>query len=345
MILHVAALDKFIPPFIDFLSKHFDLTQHRFWLKGDRDRYQYQDTPNIYQLKSGLLGTLIGYQRLVVDLHKAKKIIIHGLFDPRILLILSGMPWLLQKCYWIIWGGDLYARKNKEKDWRWVLKEILRKIVIKKMGHLVTYIEGDVKLARDWYGATGKYHECLVYTSNLYSDLSTTTSVRETTNIQVGNSADPSNNHIEALEKLLPYKDFDIKIYVPLSYGDQKHASTVIKKGSDWFGEKFIPLTEFMPFNEYLKILGDIDIAIFNHKRQQAMGNTITLLGLGKKVFLRSDVTPWEMFKEKKIFVYDIDRINISKIDYKISKKNQESIRNNFSTGKLEAQLKNIFEK
>ena len=43
-----------------------------------------------------------------------------------------------------------------------------------------------------------------------------------------------------------------------------------------------------MPFNQYLEFLGKIDIAIFNHRRQQGFGNAITLLGLGKKVYLNS---------------------------------------------------------
>jgi hypothetical protein len=43
--------------------------------------------------------------------------------------------------------------------------------------------------------------------------------------ILLGNSADPSNNHVEALERLLPYRDQDIKIYAPLSYGDQRPAA------------------------------------------------------------------------------------------------------------------------
>ncbi|WPP47387.1 TDP-N-acetylfucosamine:lipid II N-acetylfucosaminyltransferase [Pseudomonas sp. AN-1] len=344
MILHVASLDKFIPPFIDFLAKNFDSSQHRFWLNGDRNRYPYQDNTSTYQVKPGFLGEATAYLRLAMELNRAEKVILHGLFDPKIIIILSSMPWLLRNCYWIIWGGDLYVRNLEKKNWKWHLGELFRSFVIKRIGHLVTYIEGDVDLARKWYGATGKHHECLMYTSNLYSDPNAISSHKKTINIQVGNSADPSNNHIEALKKLLPYKDSDIKIHVPLSYGDQAYASTVIRQGSEWFGEKLKPLTDFMPLEEYLELLGDIDIAMFNHRRQQAMGNTITLLGLGKKVFLRSDVTPWKMFKKNKITVYDIEDFDISPMDTEISKKNQEFIREHFSREKLALQLKEVFE-
>ena len=42
-----------------------------------------------------------------------------------------------------------------------------------------------------------------------------------------------------------------------------------------------------LPLSDYLKILGKIDIAIFNHERQQAVGNITSLLGLGKKVYIK----------------------------------------------------------
>lgn len=344
MILHVAGLDKFIPPFIEFLDKNFDLAQHRFWLHGDRNRYPYHDNPSTYQVSPGVLGKIGGYLRLAIDLHKADKVILHGLFDPRIVLLLSCMPWLLKKCYWIIWGNDLYVRKLGKKDWKWRAKEIFRAFVIKRIGHLVSFIEGDVTLARDWYRATGRYHNCLMYTSNIYRQLNVKNAHYDTINIQVGNSAHPSNNHIEALQKLRPYKDKDIKIYAPLSYGNPEYAKAVIQHGEKWFGDKFKPLTALMPFDEYLELLGKIDIAIFNHRRQQAMGNIITLLGLGKKVFLRRDVTSWEMLKKNDISVYDIEDLDISPLNPDIGNKNRELIRKNFSFERLASQLKEIFE-
>ncbi len=37
----------------------------------------------------------------------------------------------------------------------------------------------------------------------------------------MGNSANPTNNHIEVLNKLLKFKDEDIEIIAPLSYGEK----------------------------------------------------------------------------------------------------------------------------
>ena len=41
-------------------------------------------------------------------------------------------------------------------------------------------------------------------------------------NILIGNSATETNNHIEVLDLLSKFKNEDIKIYVPLSYGDME---------------------------------------------------------------------------------------------------------------------------
>lgn len=344
MILHVANLDKFIPPFINLIRDNFDISSHKFWLTGDKTRYPYEKNTSIYQAPPGFLGEALGLIVLVTNLIKAEKIVLHGLFSIKITLILSSMPWLLAKCYWVILGGDLYARELEPRDWKWAIREPLRRFVIRRLGHLVTYIAGDVDLARKWYNAKGQYHECLVYTSNLYNPLPNLEFKSLTINILLGNSADPSNNHIELLEKILPYRDRNICIYAPLSYGNrERHAQQVIEIGKKWFGEKFKPITELMPFTQYLALLGKIDIAAFNHRRQQAMGNTITLIGLGKKVFIRNDVTPWGMLSEKEIAIFNIENFEITKLEPSTQLKNQAAVKLHFSKERLLAQLAEIF--
>ena len=240
-----------------------------------------------------------------------------------------------------MWGADLYTYQLSERNKSWYKKELFRRPVIKNMGHLVTYIKGDVELAREWYGAKGEYHECLMYLSNTYKVLDVPSIQSDTINIQIGNSADPSNNHFEILDKLLPFKDQNIKMYAPLSYGDQIHANKVIAKGKELFGDKFIALTDFMPFDQYLSFLGGIDIAIFNHKRQQAMGNTITLLGLGKTVFIRSDTTQWQLFKDKNIEV--LNTLNFELNYIKDLEKNIKNTADYFSKETLIEQYKLLF--
>ena len=242
-----------------------------------------------------------------------------------------------------MWGGDLYSYITSKKSIRNAFGRYRKKKVISKIGHLITYIKGDYELAQKWYGAKGKYHECFMYPSNLYKEYHVQEKQHTGTNILVGNSADPSNNHLEVLDKLEAYKDQDITIYVPLSYGNQDYAKQVIAEGKKRFGDRFQPLTEFMPFEKYLKLLGVIDIAIFNHKRQQAMGNTITLLGLGKKVYMRSDATQWVFFQNRGIKVFDIEEFEITEQMKHDKVHNQAKVREHFSVKNYTNQLQELF--
>ncbi|CAM4284917.1 TDP-N-acetylfucosamine:lipid II N-acetylfucosaminyltransferase [Pseudoalteromonas ostreae] len=341
-ILHVAECDKFIPPFIDFVNKHFEPTKHEFMLTGGMSSGNLKNCVNVHLSGESKLLKLKHYFSLILKMHQADKVILHGLFNIKIVQILFFAPWLLKKCCWVIWGGDLYTYQFGLRNKKWLINEFFRRPVIKKIGHLVTYIEGDIALARKWYGATGKYQECLMYTSNLYKEYEVSESKKTSINIQVGNSADPSNNHIEALEKLLPFKERDICIFVPLSYGSKEYAKQVITQGKEWFGDKFKPFTEFMPFEQYLSLLGSIDIAIFNHKRQQAMGNTIALLGLGKTVYLRSDTSQWPFFEMKGIKIGDIEKLN--SLDSQKITGNVEIVKAYFSPENYKKQLTQLFD-
>lgn len=350
MILHIANLDKFIPPFIKFVNENFDGKGHLFCVLGNNKKYPIPQKNNLKISKTTLIGAVKHYARVFRGIHRAEKVILHGLFDVHLIILLSLMPWVLKKCYWVIWGGDLYSYQKSKLRKRDKVKEMLRAFVIKRMGYLVTYIPGDVALAREWYGAKGEYRECLMYLSNIVdeqfiaNEFERKEPANETINIIVGNSADPNNNHIEILIKLAGYKNDDIRLLVPLSYGDKKHAEKVISYGRQEFGEKFEPLTNFIPINEYQEILRATHIAVFNHRRQQAMGNTITLLGMGKTVYLRSDVTQWSLFKELGVVVKDINGAGIiSRIEDCDSERNIEIIKSYFNYNILLTQYERIF--
>ena len=90
--------------------------------------------------------------------------------------------------------------------------------MIKRIGNLITFIDGDYHLAQKWYGAKGKYQKSFNYPSNLYKDHQITDKLEKTIYIQIGNSADSSNNHLEILENLVKFKDKDIKIIAPPQY-------------------------------------------------------------------------------------------------------------------------------
>lgn len=342
-VLHLSSCEKFLPGFVELINVNFDINKHHFHLTVGPTQERLRQFPNVKIEKKGIVGRFFHYTAALLKMHKSENIIIHGLFDNNVLLILFIMPWLCKKSYWVIWGGDLYLYKDSDNSAKWRMREFLRQRVIKNFGNLITYIPGDFQLAKQWYATKGTYHECFMYTSNLYKEYEEQVKQHKGTNILVGNSADPSNNHIEVFEKLENFKSQDIKIYVPLTYGNPDYAKMIIEQGKQRFGDKFEALTEHMPFNQYLEFLAKIDIAIFNHNRQQAMGNTITLLGLGKKVFMRSNVTQWCFFKTHGISVCDIEEFNLNVCERNQFESNKSIIKAYFSEGNLLNQLAGIF--
>lgn len=350
-ILHLASLDKFIPGFIDLLHQHFCSELHTVLTFGDKKKYPYHQTPNTMHFTT--FKSVRVLFRTLLELHRHDKIILHGLFMNHLVILLSFMPWLHKKCYWVIWGWDLYYHQLAVKNAHYRFMEVFRKHLISRLGGFVTYVDGDYENARQWYGAKGKYCECIMYRSNVYSggelfsscEKEKIISDNKKFNLLVGNSADPANNHLDVFKKLA---EFDLsnlveKIYCPLSYGDPEYASQIKLKGEMMFGAKFYPLIDFMPLEQYNKILDEIDIAIFAHHRQQGMGNTINLLGRGKTVFMRDGTSSYDFFKKLGITIFPFEDLTIAIQSAETSLENNRSVSNYFSERNLITQLEIIF--
>ena len=339
-ILHLFGWDKkFVLPFMDFVRQHFSDGNHEFVIYGNVTQNEMLPSKDTLVYPS----LLKNFFAISIALHKSEKIILHGLFKNYLYCILATQPWVLRKCYWVIWGGDLYNHINRKKDWRWWRDWLFRKFVIGRLGCLVTYIPGDVELVRKWYGAKGKYVECIMYLSNVFTapPVKEKKSVLKT--ILVGNSATPSNNHEFAFRKLAEQDLEGWRIVVPLSYGDKAYADKIIKLGNELFGDRFEFLTDFLPYDDYLQLLRDVDIAVFAHDRQQAMGNTITLLGMGKSIYMRDDTTSWFVLTQIGIHIYDIRQFNLTLLDEDKLRQNKELISRHFSEKNLINGLSRVF--
>jgi hypothetical protein len=340
--------EKFIAPFIEFVKKHFIFEEHYFMIVGgvSEEIAKIPKESNVRFINNSFnkKSAFIKFSReLYPYMMEAEKIILHGLFGDNQLMFLYLNQTLLNKCHWIVWGADLYVYNKPRTSFLELLRHYVRKTVYKKIGYLMTGTKGEYELAKAWYGVQGEHISAFVYTSNLYKEYDLPKKSDTTIYIQVGNSGDPTNKHLDIFQKLKPYAGDDIKIIVPLSYGDPKYIDKVITIGRKMFGAKFDPLTTFFPFDQYLQLLAKIDIAIFNHNRQQGMGNIITLLGLGKKVYMRSSVTTWDMFRENNITLYDVKNVDLTPIPETVQKQNIENVKTSFSEERFVAQLQPVF--
>lgn len=342
--LHLFPLEKFTEDFINFVNDNFDAKDHLFLVFGKYQNVNVEHKENVRKIPNNLGGKFF----LLKEINKYDHVFLHGLYSN--LLILSLQPWLLKKYNWVVWGTDLYYYQLREKTIKENLREFARRFIIKRIGSLTTNIKEEHELAKKWYGFDGKYFKSILYPSNIFNESNynfpSTKKEGQETRIQVGHSSFHTNNHLEIFEKLKKYKNQNIKIVCPLSYGDYNYRKEVISNGFKIFGDRFDPVTEEMSLPEYYRFLAGNDIAIFNYKLHEAMSNTINLLGLGKKVYIRDDSLIWNLFDRYGIETYKSNRdFNdlLEKIPEDVRIKNSKIIKKNFSKETLLKEWKDIF--
>lgn len=340
VIIHFSYPDKFFAEYVDFIESNFDAKEHKFLFLGHSDRYKIDSRSCIF-IKSSLFDYLkIIYYALVAD-----KIILHGLFSLKLNLLFALVWWLPKKSFWVMWGGDFYDALSENNTRKWLFHQNVKRRLIPRISGLITYLEGDYEKVKQWYGAKGRWFYCFAYLSNIYRGALTVRNAeqREEVVVLIGNSADPSNCHEEIFSALLQ-KEGCFRIICPLSYGDMEYASRVESLGASLFGERFHSLTDFMPLGEYLKLLAKVDVAIFGHRRQQAMGNTIQLLGNGKKVVLREGTTQDQLFGSIDILYETLDNFSLARLDPQAALHNHRVISQKFSETSLAKQWHSIFD-
>jgi len=349
-IIHIVSNEKFIPSFIEFVNGNFNINEHLFLnvCNINLEQFPLPAKKNVVEFELNLNATknFFHLRKEIADyLKQADKIIVHGVLSGSFNKYLYFNPSFLSKAYWVMWGGDLYQPLIKPaKSFKQKFHQFFEWKIKSKFKGYITYLPGDYALAHELYGAIGVYHECILYPSNLYKHIEFPVTNGQVKTILIGNSADPTNCHIEVLEKLSLYKKQDFNIVCPLSYGDKDYANKVSQFGIAIFGERFKALKEFMKLDEYIDILSTVDIAILAHKRQQAMGNIISLLGLGKKVYLRKNITTFSLFSDLGVEVYDLEYIKLERITAEKKIDNINIIKSYFSEPNLLQQWQDIFE-
>ena len=126
--------------------------------------------------------------------------------------------------------------------------------------------------------------------------------------ILVGNSATPTNNHLEVFDLLAGRTDLGRRrIVVPLSYGDPWYRDRIVEAGQARFGKQFVPVTEFLRNDAWLALVRGCGTMINNHVRQQALGNICIKMLQGTRMWMHRDspVVRWLRARGAEIGVTD----------------------------------------
>lgn len=339
MYLHICHDDKFLDYFIDNVG-FIDPAQNHYWanLRRGCSEFMYIRSKQVKPFKA--VDKLVAEYKHNYE-GKIRTIFIHYLNDTAI-SFLDSIDTTGINVVWFFWGADGYrfsklsgnlylsetkAHVKKTTADRFSLRRFISNIrtdmkqrnfdtrfrkVLRKITYCASWVKGDYDLIVKYnnrmkflffsYYSVEQIVGKDLYAMNLKEPASRPGS------ILVGNSAYPTNNHLDAFS-LLIRNNWKGKVICPLSYGSpESYKAEVLRQGHHLFGQQFQPIKDFMDKDSYNKILADVDLVLMNQTRQQGGGNVLTSIWLGKKVFFNRQSTLFNTFRDLGVAVYTTDQ-------------------------------------
>lgn len=303
-VLHIVPDDKFI----DYFKKIDECTNsvESYYLVKKQDlksNYQYLNLD--YQNR--IIWKRNDLKFVDIYFNKFDAIFFHTI-DPFVYYLLNKIDTKI-KIFWFYWGYEinyligekrLYYDKTKKqlylnekiKNINLIksFKELIKfyrdrakfKKVLKRVDYCITWCRNDYNEIHRKFSNL-KFLNFCYYTKEL---LRFNESLNEKNDLLVlGNSSNPSNNHIDALNFLNKIK-YRGNVVIPFSYGGDSHYKKSVKNYSVKLNYcKIQFLDKFLNIEEYNKIVSKAYGFLFFHKRQQASGNYIAAFFMKKPVF------------------------------------------------------------
>lgn len=339
-ISHLATDEKYIGHAHDIFEDVFP-ESNTFFIFGAEDWKYIPERGGNYK---GVRKKYIPRGEFWKELKKSDVVVIHFLH-----IYFAWLVLLLPKkvsVVWVGWGGDYYGRifpfypanillaetqsffGEASKGWeplRWALKKVHELIfwrAIKNIKIFSPVLESEHKVLEAYYPnkripnyVPWNYGEL---ERNIISGVEGKRA--EGRGVVIGNSAFPSNNHLEIFD-VLAKNNVDRPILLPLAYGDIKYKERIRLLAQSTFGDAVSIIDQFMPIEEYNSLLLHCDVMIVNARRQQALGNIIVALYVGVKVFVREESPVYAFFKSKGVTIFTVEMLekDFSLLDLKIT--------------------------
>lgn len=309
---HLMPASPYTTRFLELIASNpasFPAREHTFWIeRAPGSTFRVARRGEFVSHAVGPWGFLRAFQRL----RAGDRVVIHQLSNPRLLFYLLFSPKAMRRCAWSVWGGDVYYDLYRPQTWAHSLRERIRHAVIPRIPVVSSMVPGDFEFVRQKYGSRARYVEAFYPIPMDARELVPADVVangKDGVTVLVGNSGDPLNHHEWVFDALSRFRGQGLRVVVPLAYGDPAYVASIIERGRELFGDRFTPLTEFLPPEHYARLIRDVDSAVMNHGFQQALGNIIALLLLGKKVYVRGDTTPYAYFRDLGVVIHDTRRL------------------------------------
>ena len=363
MIVHLFDDEKFVDITINQFE-NFSLQKNRYIVISDSEKLNYPKNINkiLVLKKNNILNNI----NLIYS--KCDLLIIHSM-TPLKFYIVKHKPYNV-KVLWSIWGADAYPffkkyeqfepetkkiRKYNLKSnvinwWIYDLYHLLKhgvrpinkeKLILEKIDYLATVLPPEFNIFKNEFNLIAKY---VKFNYDGFTDIIKKYDEKSElgNNILVGNSASYTNNHLDIFSKI---DLINSNLIVPLNYGDLKYGKRISKIGKKKYGDKFIPITNFLPINEYKKVLTSCNSMIMYQIRQQGLGNILLGIYLGLSIFLNKKSLTYKYLSEIGLIIFNLED-NISYLgkglDENIKIKNKELILKYFGEKAIIESNKNI---
>lgn len=304
---------KFLKPLVEMLNNEelgFSLDQHLF-ITPHKDVYlvlsQY---PNVIldESNSHLINKYAS---------KCEWLISHDL--PNIMYTIRTQRRFLKKIVWRTWGGGHQRYDYKNDSFVWGIIHRLADWCYKKYYNLY-FGKGVVGVANSvdiidlqkWLSNTPLLPIPYIASSHYDTlcDISKETVKNERFNIMVGHQGTRAESHIEIIKKLSKFDQFQLDIYVPLSYGTQSYIDEIIPIIKRMQLPNLHIITDFMEYSEYARFLHQMDLAILDEPSSMALGNISILLFFGNRIMLNRNGILREVFDLNNIPYYCTDQLD-----------------------------------
>lgn len=276
----------------------FDETEHTFLFTT---KVGYEASK---QYTNVLLNESLTIRQLVKLADEYDYLLVHGMN-----INLLQQMWIPARCakkiIWSTWGHDTYfARKIEPGAHCPKLKNFLKQCLVKHVNiplvqkfFCICYgFPYDAVELRTVYGSNVRLHQAAYVTTSsdvvvdiarelpprpLWKDRAPDAPVK----IMVGHSAYPFLQHRKILDALCAYKDENIVVYLPLSYGEPAYRDALLQE-LESYPFPIEPLLASLPMEDYVSYVNQMDMVILDFPHQAALGTVFLLRCLAKKIYV-----------------------------------------------------------
>jgi hypothetical protein len=332
-VLHVTPDDKFFDPVFEHWEVNENFINEAIFITKSR-HYQFRFIKNTDEVNV-LYNTKMVTERLSADDYD---IIFFYSIRPNLYKYFRFIPQNKIVIWWM-WGLDIYNPvkglppfinldlykpltneynkrvnnnlKNKlYKLYCLLIKNIMRKQRL-EMLQRIDYFQPVLKEEYSMMCANPNFRASEFYCKPSVNNVEKVELKRADGNILLGNSATVTNNHLDVLETVKKFRQDQQQIIMPLNYGNGKYKEWLSK----YIDYPFVtPIYNYMPREEYFKMLDDCSYAVVGTIRQQAMGNIGYALRHGIKVFLYKDSVAYKSLKDSGYVVYAIEDMTVDSL-------------------------------